>query len=429
MIYGQQPSASTQCMPGGNKVCNHMNDNSKGEIKSLVIGTHPSALPIRTLKEEPYTYVCKGEGPETITGLLDHLKYSKTKLDQIPGLYYFDQDTDEPKFNQPAKMFSNLDEDLKGQAWHLVDMDKYKAHNWHAFGRLNSRDKYASLQTSLGCPFKCTFCCINAPFERNTMRTWSPEHVIKEIDLLVNNYGITNIKIPDEMFVLNPKQVTGICDKIIDRGYGDKLNFWAYARIDTLEDNEMLKKMIKAGIKWLGLGIESGSKHVRDGVIKGRFDNYNIDDIVKKVRDFGFYVGANYIFGLPDDDLNTMNETLELSLRMNTEYANFYSAMAYPGSQLYTIAKENKWLTPDDEGGPGWIGFSQHAYETLPLRTEKIKASEVLTFRDNAFNTYFNSSEYLSLIKNTFGEDTLDHVKSMSEHKLIRKHHEVEVNY
>jgi hypothetical protein len=169
-------------------------------------------------------------------------------------------------------------------------MTKYKAHNWHSFGRLDSRNLYASLQTSLGCPFKCTFCCINAPFERNTIRFWSPKHIAKQIKFLVEEYNILNIKIPDEMFVLNPKQVIGVCDEIIKLGYGDKLNFWAYARIDTLEDDEMLKKMQKAGIRWLGLGIESSSKHVRDGVIKGRFDNYDIEGIVKKVRKMGFFV-------------------------------------------------------------------------------------------------------------------------------------------
>ena len=116
--------------------------------------------------------------------------------------------------------------------------------------------------------------------------------ISKQIKILVEDYDIFNIKIPDEMFVLNPKQVTGICDEIIGMGYGDRLNFWAYARIDTLEDNEMLKKMTKSGFKWLALGIESSSQHVRDGVVKGRFDNYDIEGIVKKVRDMGFYVGA-----------------------------------------------------------------------------------------------------------------------------------------
>jgi len=427
MIYGQQPSASTQCMPGGRKTVDFMNEISQGEIKSLVIGTHASALPKRTLVDEPYDFVCDGEGPITIEHLIEVLKKGSNNFDKIPGLWFI-QDK-EIKKNKPAKMFEKLDENLPGQAWELLDLSKYKAHNWHTFHDLQSRDKYASLQTSLGCPFKCTFCCINAPFERNTIRCWSPKHIIKEIKYLVNNHSIYNIKIPDEMFVLNPKQIIGICDEIQKEGLGDKLNIWAYARIDTLNNDEMLKKMIKSGFKWLALGIESSSKHVRDGVVKGRFDNFDIEGIVKKVRDMGFYVGANYIFGLPDDTFDTMKETLDLSLRINSEWANFYSAMAYPGSQLYNIAKEKNWILPDNKDGPGWIGYSQHAYESLPLPTENLKGSEVLEFRDKAFNTYFKNSDYLSMIKKTYGEKTLNHIKKMTDHKIKRKHHDVEVDY
>ena len=372
--------------------------------------------------------MCQGEGPLTIINLIDFIKGKINDVKKIPGLWYRDKDKN-ISFNKSAKMFEKLDEDLPGQAWNLLDMTKYKAHNWHTFGRLASRENYASLQTSLGCPFKCTFCCINAPFERNTIRYWSPKHIASQVRLLVEKYKIFNIKIPDEMFVLNPKQVSETCDEIINTGYGNKLNFWAYARIDTLEDNQMLKKMLKAGIRWLGLGIESSSKHVRSGVIKGRFDNLNIEAIVKKVRDMGFNVGANYIFGLPDDNLDSMKETLDLSLRINSEWSNFYSAMAYPGSQLHLMAKKNKWSLPEDKNGPGWIGYSQHAYETLPLRTEHVKASEVLDFRDKAFDIYFKNTNYLSMMKKTFDAKTVDHLNEMSSYKLKRKHHEEDVSY
>ena len=428
MIYGQQPSASTQCMPGGEKTCDELNNLSSNSIKTIVVGTHASALPKKTLEEEPYNFVCQGEGPITIIKLIEHIKTNKTKLEDIPGLWYRDKDKN-IKSNKRAPMFENLDQDLPRQAWELLDMSKYKAHNWHTFGRLKTRNHYASLQTSLGCPFKCTFCCINAPFERNTIRFWSPKHIINQIKILVEDYNIFNIKIPDEMFVLNPKQVTGICDEIIERGYGEKLNFWAYARIDTLEDNEMLKKMAKSGIKWLGLGIESSSKHVRDGVVKGRFNNHDIEGIVKKVREMGFYVSANYIFGLPDDNKDSIKETLDLSIRINSEWVNFYSGMAYPGSQLYPMAKKKGWTLPDDKKGPGWIGYSQHAYETLPLRTEHIRGSQVLDFRDKAFDTYFKNSDYLSMITRTFGKETAEHISKMATHKLKRKHNFEEVNY
>lgn len=427
MIYGQQPSASTQCMPAGRKTALIVNEKSNNELNSIVVGTHPSALPKRTLEEEPYKFVCQGEGPITIEKLLLSIKDGSNKYDNIPGLWYYDDK--EIKANKSAKMFEDLDKNLPGQAWELLDLSKYKAHNWHTFHDLKSRNKYASLQTSLGCPFKCSFCCINAPFERNTIRCWSPKHIIKEIKYLVENHGIYNIKIPDEMFVLNPKQVSGICDEILSEGLGEKLNFWAYARIDTLNDDEMLKKMIKSGFKWLALGIESSSKHVRDGVVKGRFDNFDIEGIVKKVRDMGFYVGANYIFGLPDDTIDSMKETLDLSIRINSEWANFYSAMAYPGSQLYNLAKTKKLKLPDDPDGPGWIGYSQHAFETMPLPTDVLKGSEVLDFRDKAFNIYFQSSDYLNMIKKQFGSSTVNHINEMLSHNIKRKHHAEKVNY
>ena len=93
------------------------------------------------------------------------------------------------------------------------------------------------------------------------------------------------------------------------------------------------------------------------------------------------------------------------------------------------MAKKKGWMHPDNDGGPGWIGYSQHAYESLPLRTEHIKGSQVLDFRDKAFDAYFNSPDYLSMISKTFGKETMQHISKMSSHKLKRKHNFEEVNY
>ena len=72
--------------------------------------------------------------------------------------------------------------------------------------------------------------------------------------------------------------------------------------------------------------------------------------------------------------------------------------MAYPGSQLYPMAKNKKWTLPDDTNGPGWIGYSQHSYETLPLRTEHIKGSEVLSSETTHLMHILRISDYLSMI-------------------------------
>ena len=416
VIYGQQPSASTQCMPGGTKTCRAFNEIT--DTPTLVMGPHPSALPKRTLEEEPYTYVCQGEGPLTVEVLVTVLKKGGD-LSAVPGLWYRDGDGDVAS-NPQAEKLKDLDALLPRQAWELLDMSRYRAHNWHSFHDLDSRGSYASLQTSLGCPYKCSFCCINTPFGGAGIRYWSPENVIAQIDELVTKFGVRNIKIPDEMFVLNKNHVIGICDHVIERGYD--LNFWAYARIDTIQD-KFLEKLKKAGFNWLAVGIESASKHVRDDVTKGRFGDHDIIARVERVREHGIAVNANYIFGLPEDDEASMRETLDMALHLNTEWANFYSAMAYPGSELYEVACDKKWHLPSDQGGPGWIGYSQHAYECQPLPTNHLRAEEVLDFRDRAFDEYFNNPAYLAMIDKTYGPKASEHVTGMASHTLKRKHH------
>jgi anaerobic magnesium-protoporphyrin IX monomethyl ester cyclase len=417
VVYGQQPSASTQCMPAAGKVAKEY--AALTDRPSLVMGTHPSALPERTLREEPFTYVCQGEGPYTVLELLRALD-GECRIEDVPGLWYWQDGA--PKGNLAAPKIKDLDGELPGQAWDMLDMSLYRAHNWHSFEDLSSRGSYASLQTSLGCPYKCTFCCINAPFGGNGIRYWSPDNIIAQIDELVQKYGVKNIKIPDEMFVLNKSHVIGICDRIIDRGYD--LNIWAYARIDTIQD-AFIDKLQRAGFNWLGIGIESASKYVRDGVIKGKFDNAAIKGIVNKVRDRGINVAANYIFGLPDDTIASMQETLDMAMDLNTEWGNFYCAMAYPGSALYPMAKSKGWPLPDDPSGPGWIGYAQHAYDCFPLPTDVLTAHEVLEFRDSAFDIYFTNPAYLGMIGKKFGHDVVSHLELMTSHKLRRRHHDV----
>lgn len=411
VVYGFQPSASTQNMPAAGETCRYLKEISPN-YRIMMTGTHPAALPGRTLREESIDFVCDREGPETIYETCLAMKMSGSNLNTIPSLWY-KTSTGMILSNPAAPLMDNLDEELPGVAWDLLPMDKYRAHNWHCFEHIHERQPYASLHTSLGCPYKCTFCCINAPFGKPSYRMWSPDAVIREIDILVNQYGVKNIKFVDEMFVLNENHVIGICDKIIERGYD--LNIWAYARVDTVKDH-FLEKLDKAGFRWLALGIESGSKHVRDGVEKGRFGSEDIIKVVRKIQEAGINVIGNYIFGLPDDTIESMGDTLELAIEANCEFANFYCAMAYPGSKLYEMALEKNWELPES-----WIGYSQHSYETKPLRTEILAAKEVLRFRDNAFMKYFTNPRYLNMVKVKFGDETLKNIQEMTRIQIRRK--------
>ena len=403
VVYGQQPSASTQNMHSAGKIARDIRRNFP-EQKILMLGGHVSALPELTMATEACDYAAKGEGLNTILGLL-----SGQSLDTVPGLFYRELDAilQGPK----DKVATDLAQTYPGVAWDLLPMNLYRAHNWHCFGRLETRSSYASIYSSLGCPFKCSFCCINAPFDSNSFRFWRPEFTINQIHHLYH-HGVTNIKIADEMFVLREDHFLKLCDLIIDLEHD--INFWAYARVDTVKE-KYLEKLKKAGVNWLALGIESGSKHVRDGVIK-RFQTQDIVDVVRRIKDAGIHVIGNFIFGLPDDTMDTMEETYSLAVDLNCEMVNFYCAMAYPGSQLYPLALQKGWQLPST-----WLGYSQHSYDTTPLPTDTLAPGDVLRFRDSAFHRYFSNEKYLGLIRDKFGIETEKHVKEMAQIDLKRK--------
>jgi radical SAM superfamily enzyme YgiQ (UPF0313 family) len=170
--------------------------------------------------------------------------------------------------------------------------------------------------------------------------------------------------------------------------------------------------MAKAGITWVCLGIEAGGERVRKSVNKSI--KINIEDVVGAIRKYGINVLGNYMFGLPEDNMETMQQTLDLAIKLNCEFVNFYSVMAYPGSRLFKVAEEKD--LPDS-----WDGYSQHSLEAKPLPTRYLSASEVLQFRDNAFNEYFSNERYLKMIKENFGEEVYKYIIEMTKVKLRRR--------
>jgi anaerobic magnesium-protoporphyrin IX monomethyl ester cyclase len=410
-VFGHQPSASTQQMTGAGETA-RLIKNLWPESKIIMLGGHVSALPERTMREEAIDFACVGEGPITIVELLKTTFTEKSAfvLKSIPGLVWREYGGRIVVNERAPELPLNK---LRGDVWDLLPMHLYRAHNWQCFGDLSERQPYASIYTSLNCPWSCSFCCISAPFGDRKYRMRDPEEVVDEIVMLYLTWGVKTFKIIDEMFVLNPKHYSAIAQGLIDTGFSEELNIWAYARVDTVKANK-LDLLRRAGIRWLALGIESGSKYVRDGADKG-LKNDDIETIVETIREADINVIGNYIFGLPDDDMVSMQETLSLALKLNTEFANFYCAMAYPGSPLYDEAVKKSWTLPET-----WRGYSQHNDDCRPLDTMHISAAQVLKFRDEAFTTYFRNPQYQQMILDKFGTETLEHVRQMTRYELKR---------
>jgi len=413
VVSGTNPSASTINMPGAGDVLTAAKKVA-GDVPRVICGLHPSALPERTLKEESADFLVEGEGFTPLEQLLEALR-SGASLDddlKIKGLWL--KRKGKIASNPRAENMNDLGI-LPMPAWDLLPMERYRAHNWHCFDDVDRRQPYAVIYTSLGCPYNCSFCCINSIFGGPGIRYRPLEHVVQEIDHLVKTYGVRNIKILDEIFILKPGRVEEFCDRVAALGHD--LNFWVYGRIDTIK-KDMLARMKRSGINWIAYGIEAGSKKVRDGVSKGRFDENKIREVVKMTHEAGIEIVANFIFGLPEDDLSSMQETLDMAKELNCAYANFYCAMAYPGSQLYQDALAQGIPLPST-----WSGYSQFGEDALPLPTKHLSSGEVLRFRDKAFDDYFNEPEYLRMMEKKFGSKTVEHIKAMCSMKLRRKYY------
>ncbi|MBF0384365.1 MAG: cobalamin-dependent protein [Candidatus Omnitrophica bacterium] len=413
LVSGTNPSASTINMPGAGEFLKALHEKGTRAL-TVISGLHPSALPRRTMEETAADFLIEGEGFYTYRDLISLLKKGNPKVNdfKVKGLWF--RKGKEILSNPRADNVNDLGV-LPMPAWDLLPMDKYRAHNWHCFSRVDKRTPYAVIYTSLGCPFNCHFCCINSIFGGPGIRYRPVKDVLSEIEYLVKNYKVKNIKILDELFALNWKHVEEICDGLINFGF--ELNIWVYGRVDTVKDY-MLAKMKKAGINWIAYGYEAGSKKVRDGVSKGRFSEKEIKEITRKTHEAGISIVANFIFGLPEDDMETMKETLDLAKDLNCEYANLYCAMAYPGSRLYEDAVKQKLPLPES-----WSAFSQFSVDCLPLPTKYITSAEVLRFRDAAFDDYFSDPRYLEMIERKFGDSAVNNVKAMREVKLKRKNY------
>ena len=247
------------------------------------------------------------------------------------------------------------------------------------------------------------------------MRFWSPQLIVKEIEKLMD-MGVRTLRISDEMFLLNRKYFVPLCELLRDRGHGKKLNMWAYSRIDTVKNIEHLELIKSAGINWLALGIESGVKDVRLEITKGRFEDVDIHGAVKMIEEAGIEVIANYLFGLPTDNVDSMQKTLQLSLDLCTMAWNGYPVMALPGSELYKRAKESGEKLPER-----YEEYSFHGYHTSPLPTKELEPNQILAFRDNAFTTYHNYPRFIEKVRNRFGDIAVNNIKDMLTVTLSRK--------
>ncbi len=282
--------------------------NHDKKIRILMGGPHVTAMPNEAI-EHGADAALKGEAEASIFAALKH-----------NGIF-------EPTY------IENLDK-IPFPARHLLPIGKYK----YFFAR---RKPLTNVITSRGCPYNCVFC--NKQVSGYKFRARSPENVIAELEHLINDFGIKEVHISDDTFTLDNKRAITICNEIVKRKLD--LTFYVHngVRVDTITE-PLLKAMKDAGFYSLPFGIESGSQKILDLSRK----SFKLEQVVKAVnlaKKYDFETWGFFIFGLPGDTEETMQQTIEFAKRLDIDVAKFHVLVPFPGSDIYTKLKsENRIL-------------------------------------------------------------------------------------
>jgi len=265
------------------------------DIVVIAGGIHPTAKPEETLSIPFFDFLVHGEGEITTRELLDAI-IAKKDLAEVRGMSY--KNDGKIITNDLRPEILNLDEIPFANRDLLIGIEKY------------SKEALGQIHTSRGCPYQCAYCSSSIIWE-NKVRFRSATNVIKEIDYLNSQYKVKNINFADDNFLLEPDRVRAICDEILNRRL--KINWRCCARADIHRyfNGDLLKLMHKAGCRQICIGFESGSQKLLDAVNRG-VNLTNIKETIKMMNGAHIKLHADFIIGLPGENLTTLNETFDL---------------------------------------------------------------------------------------------------------------------
>jgi radical SAM superfamily enzyme YgiQ (UPF0313 family) len=295
----------------------------------LIGGSHATFLPHQTLKEcEFIDIVVREEGEETVQELLKAVENGE--IEKVKGITF--RKGGHIVSSEPRPFIKDLDE-IPFPSWDLLPIDKYQF-----YGK-----RYMAMLTSRGCPFGCSFCASSRLFG-GFWRCRSPENVLEEIKTIYENYKIRNIEFIDDTFTLNIRRAEEICNGIIEQGLD--ISWGASSRVDTLTKG-LVEKMKKAGCWILFLGIESGCQKILDAIGK-RITVEQVRKAVKTVKQAGIKILGSFILGFPQDDDESIKQTINFAKSLDLDYAEFSILTPYPGTPVFDYATENNLLLTRD---------------------------------------------------------------------------------
>ncbi len=234
-----------------------------------------------------------------------------------------------------------------GGIWHEPDLDKLPMPSYDMLPPYYfplTGERWMFVRSGRGCPGNCIYCVIPMISGRKT-RYHSPEYMIKQLKLLAGN----NVKVwmfYDDIATLDKERMEKICGMIIKEGLNKECKWFCTTRVDWF-DSDIAKKMGEAGCKMISFGIESGSQAVLNINRKG-ITLEQAKKAIKAAKENRITTVGHFILGLPGSDEKALENTSEFARELKLNFAQFYVATPFPGSEFYRLAKKKKWFASKD---------------------------------------------------------------------------------
>lgn len=343
-----------------------------------LVGNHVTACDKDTLAgNNLINSIARNEYEETIVDLANRLE-KKESLESVLSLTW--RKGNNIFRNESRLPLQNLDEmPFASEIFkRFVDPGNY----FFSAGRFPQVMMY----TGRGCPYLCTFCVYPQNFYGHNYRHRSAKSIASEFKYIQDNFpDVVEITIEDDTFTVYKDHVIEICKLLIAQN--NRLTWTCNVRADL--DEETMRWMKKANCRLVIVGFESGSNQILKLMKKGvKVEQFKAAENARKT---GLLIHACYMMGNRGETLQTMYETLELAKKMNTDTAQFFPLMIYPGTEAYDWAKKeglitvnnfDEWLTPE-------------GLHNTVVGTHDLKPQEIVDFCNYARSEYYLRPAYI----------------------------------
>lgn len=350
---------SKMCLSNMREAALRMINLAKRYDCTVIVSSSDATDHAQTYLNAGANYVLNGEGEITLKMLLEQLESSseQEQIEQIPGIIY-SYNNDLIKTPQ-RNVLRDLDT-LPIPAWDLIDIDSYR-NIWikhHGYFSLN-------IATTRGCPFKCNWCA--KPIYGNRYNSRSPKHVIREIEMLVEQYRPEYFWICDDIFGLKPGWVQEFNKLLNDKNLNIKYKI--QSRADLLLKEDTIDALVESGLDTVWIGAESGSQSILDAMDKG-ITIEQIKEATNLLKSKNVKVGFFLQFGYLGETLNDIKATLNMMLQLMPDEIGISVSYPLPGTNFYENVKgmlkeKQNWTDSDDLAMMFKSTFSPRFYKIL----------------------------------------------------------------